>query len=302
MVDRSASRRAAGGPGRADGGEGVAVSRVTPMQLRQMKERGEKIAMLTAYDYPTARMIDEAGVPVILVGDTLGMVVLGHDSTIPVTLEDVIRHTGAVRRGAQRALVVSDLPFMTYRVSVEDGLRNAARLVQEGGCHAVKLEGGRSVAELVRRLVECGIPVVGHLGFTPQSVLQFGGAKVQGRVREAAADMLADALALEQAGTFLLVLELVPTPLAGLLSRRLAIPTIGIGAGPECDGQVQVISDILGLYPDFLPRHARHYANVADTIRSVASDYLRDVQHGAFPTAANSSEMDLAALEGLDER
>jgi 3-methyl-2-oxobutanoate hydroxymethyltransferase len=154
----------------------------------------------------------------------------------------------------------------------------------------------------VRRLVECGIPVVGHLGFTPQSVLQLGGARVQGRVREVAADMLADALALEQAGAFLLVLELVPTPLAGLLSRRLAIPTIGIGAGPECDGQVQVISDVLGLYPDFLPRHARHYANVADTIRSVASDYLRDVQQGAFPTAANSSEMDPAILEGLDER
>jgi 3-methyl-2-oxobutanoate hydroxymethyltransferase len=301
-VERGASRRAARSPDGAYGGEGEAVSRVTPMQLREMKKRGEKIAMLTAYDYPTARMIDEAGVPVILVGDTLGMVVLGHDSTIPVTLDDVIRHTAAVRRGAQRALIVSDLPFMTYRISVEEGLRNAARLVQEGGCQAVKLEGGRSVTELVRRLVECGIPVVGHLGFTPQSVLQLGGARVQGRVREVAADMLADALALEQAGAFLLVLELVPTPLAGLLSRRLAIPTIGIGAGPECDGQVQVISDVLGLYPDFLPRHARHYANVADTIRSVASDYLRDVQQGAFPTAANSSEMDPAILEGLDER
>ena len=301
-MERGASRRAARSSDGAYRGEGEAVSRVTPMQLREMKKRGEKIAMLTAYDYPTARMIDEAGVPVILVGDTLGMVVLGHDSTIPVTLDDVIRHTAAVRRGAQRALIVSDLPFMTYRISVEEGLRNAARLVQEGGCQAVKLEGGRSVTELVRRLVECGIPVVGHLGFTPQSVLQLGGARVQGRVREVAADMLADALALEQAGAFLLVLELVPTPLAGLLSRRLAIPTIGIGAGPECDGQVQVISDVLGLYPDFLPRHARHYANVADTIRSVASDYLRDVQQGAFPTAANSSEMDPAILEGLDER
>lgn len=277
------------------------MSRVTPAQLCEMKKQGEKIAMLTAYDYPTARMIDEAGVPTILVGDTLGMVVLGHDSTIPVRLDDIIRHTAAVRRGAQHALIVSDLPFMTYRVSVEDGLRNAARLVQEGGCQAVKLEGGRSVAELVRRLSESGIPVVGHLGYTPQSALQFGGARVQGRAREAAADMLADALALEAAGAFLLVLELVPTPLAGLISRRLTIPTIGIGAGPECDGQVQVISDILGLYPDFLPRHARRYAQVADTIRSVASDYLRDVQQGTFPAAANSSEMDPAILEGLDE-
>jgi 3-methyl-2-oxobutanoate hydroxymethyltransferase len=279
----------------------VTVSRVTPIHLRQMKERGEKIAMLTAYDYPTARMLDEAGVPVILVGDTLGMVVLGHDSTIPVTLDDVMRHTAAVRRGAQHALIVADLPFMTYRVSIEEGLRNAARLVQEGGCHAVKLEGGRSVAELVRRLVDAGIPVVGHLGFTPQSILQVGGAKVQGRAREAAAAMLADALALEGAGAFLLVLELVPTPLAGLISRRLAIPTIGIGAGPECDGQVQVISDILGLYPDFLPRHARRYAQVADTIRTVAADYLRDVQQGTFPAADNSSDMDPAILAGLGE-
>jgi 3-methyl-2-oxobutanoate hydroxymethyltransferase len=275
------------------------VTRVTPSHLRQMKERGEKIAMLTAYDYPTARMIDEAGVPMILVGDTLGMVVLGHDSTIPVRLEDVIRHTGAVARGAKHALIVADLPFMTYRVSAEDGLRNAARLVQEGGAHAVKLEGGRSVTELVRRLVEAGIPVMGHLGYTPQSTLQVGGAKVQGRAREAAATMLAEARALEDAGAFALVLELVPTPLAALISRRLAIPTIGIGAGPECDGQVQVISDILGLYPDFLPRHARLYAHVADTIKTVAGEYLADVQQGSFPTAANSADMDSSLLEGL---
>ncbi len=275
------------------------MTRVTPGHLRQMKERGEKIAMLTAYDYPTARMIDEAGVPTILVGDTLGMVVLGYDSTIPVRLEDVIRHTGAVARGAKRALIVADLPFMTYRVSVEEGLRSAARLVQEGGAQAVKLEGGRSVAELVRRLVDAGIPVVGHLGYTPQSTLQVGGARVQGRAREAAANMLADARALEEAGAFALVLELVPTPLAALISRRLAIPTIGIGAGPECDGQVQVISDILGLYPDFLPRHARRYAHVADTIKAVAGEYLHDVQQGTFPAAANSADMDPNLLEGL---
>jgi 3-methyl-2-oxobutanoate hydroxymethyltransferase len=275
------------------------VSRVTPGHLRQMKERGEKIAMLTAYDYPTARMIDEAGVPTILVGDTLGMVVLGHDSTIPVRLDDVIRHTAAVARGAKHALIVADLPFMTYRVSVEDGLRNAARLVQEGGAHAVKLEGGRSVAELVRRLTDAGIPAMGHLGYTPQSTLQVGGARVQGRAREAAANMLADARALEAAGAFALVLELVPTPLAALISRRLTIPTIGIGAGPECDGQVQVISDILGLYPDFLPRHARRYAQVADTIKAVAGEYLQDVQQGVFPTAANSADMDPSLLEGL---
>jgi 3-methyl-2-oxobutanoate hydroxymethyltransferase len=276
------------------------VSRVTPGQLRQMKERGEKIAMLTAYDYPTARMIDEAGVPTILVGDTLGMVVLGFDSTIPVTLDDVIRHTAAVGRGAKHALVIADLPFMSYRVSDEDALRNVARLVQEGGCQAVKLEGGRSVAGLVRRIVDCGIPVVGHLGFTPQSVLQFGGARVQGRAREAAAGLLEDAVALDQAGACAVVLELVPTPLAGLITRHIGAPTIGIGAGPECDGQVQVISDILGLYPDFMPRHARLYAHVADTIRTVATDYLHDVQQGAFPAAEHGSKMDADLLDGLE--
>jgi 3-methyl-2-oxobutanoate hydroxymethyltransferase len=265
-----------------------------------MKEQGEKIAVLTAYDYPTARLVDEAGVPVILVGDSLGMVVLGHKSTIPVTLDDMIRHTAAVSRGAHHALIVSDLPFMTYRVSVEDGLRSATRLVQEGGCHAVKLEGGQPECEVVRRLVECGLPVMGHLGFTPQSVLEYGTARVQGRAREAAARMLEDALALQQAGAFAIVLELVPTPLAGLLSRRLAIPTIGIGAGPKCDGQVQVVSDILGLYPDFLPRHSRRYADLASTIRTVASEYLQDVQRGAFPAAEQSWDMDPETLEDLD--
>jgi 3-methyl-2-oxobutanoate hydroxymethyltransferase len=275
------------------------VSRVTPSQLRQMKERGEKIAVLTAYDYPTARMVDEAGVPVILVGDSLGTVVLGYDSTIPVTLDDMIRHTAAVRRGARTALVVADLPFMTYRVSEAEALRNAARLVQEAGCQAVKLEGGRTVAPLVRRLVDCGIPVMGHLGFTPQSILRFGRARVQGRAREAAAEMLADALALDEAGAFAIVLELVPTPLAGLISRRVATPTIGIGAGSECDGQVQVISDILGLYPDFVPRHARLYAHLADTIRSVAAEYLREVQEAAFPAPEHGTAMDPQLLAGL---
>jgi 3-methyl-2-oxobutanoate hydroxymethyltransferase len=229
------------------------------------------------------------------------MVVLGHDSTIPVRLDDIIRHTSAVRRGAKRALVIADMPFMTYNVSMEEGLRNAARLVQEGGAHAVKLEGGRPVAELVRRLVESGIPVVGHLGFTPQSTLQIGGARVQGRAREAARDLLADAIALDQAGACLVVLELVPTSLAGLISCRIGAPTIGIGAGPECDGQVQVISDILGLYPDFVPRHARVYAHVADTIRSVAGDYLREVQDGAFPAAEHSAQMDVSVLEELED-
>lgn len=275
------------------------MSRVTPGDLRQMKERGEKIAVLTAYDYPTARLVDEAGIPVILVGDSLGVVVLGHETTIPVTVEAMVHHATAVCRGARRALVVGDLPFMSYRVSREQAMRNAARMIQEAGCQAVKLEGGRSVAGLVRELVDCGIPVMGHLGFTPQSVLQFGKPKVQGRVREAAADMLADAVALDQAGAFAIVLELVPTPLAGLISRQVAIPTIGIGAGPECDGQVQVIHDILGLYPDFVPRHARLYAHLSETVRGVAADFQRDVQDGSFPAAEHSSTMDQRLLEGL---
>ncbi len=279
---------------------GVSVTRVTPGQLRQMKERGERIPVLTAYDYSMARLLDEAGVPVLLVGDSMGMVVLGHDSTIPVTLEDVIRATAAVRRGARRALVVADLPFMTYRVSDEEALRNAARLVQEGGAHAVKLEGGRSVAPLVRRLVDSGIPVMGHLGFTPQSILQLGGVRVQGRARAAAADLLHDARALDEAGVFALVLELVPTPLAGLISRHIAAPTIGIGAGPECDGEVQVVHDILGLYPDFVPRHTRQYARLGDTISAAVREYVADVQQRRFPTREHAADMDPTLLEGLE--
>jgi 3-methyl-2-oxobutanoate hydroxymethyltransferase len=273
---------------------------MTPSHLRRMKERGEKIAVLTAYDYPVARLLDEVGVPVVLVGDSLGMVVLGHKSTIPVTLDDMIRHTAAVSRGAQHALIVADLPFMTYRVSREEALRNATRLVQEGGCHAVKLEGGGPEAEVVRRLVECGIPVMGHLGFTPQSILEHGTARVQGRAREAAAGMLQDAQILEQAGAFAIVLELVPSPLARLISQRTYVPTIGIGAGPDCDGQVQVVSDILGLYPDFLPRHSRHYADLATTIRTAASEYVRDVQAGEFPAAEHGWDMDPHTLDDLD--
>lgn len=276
------------------------MTRVTPGQLRQMKERGERIPVLTAYDYSLARLLDEAGVPVLLVGDSLGMVVLGHDSTIPVRLDDMIRATAAVRRGARRALVVADLPFMTYRVSEEEALRNAARLVQEGGAHAVKLEGGRSVAPLVRRLVDSGIPVMGHLGFTPQSVLQFGGVRVQGRAREAAAALLHDALALDEAGVFAIVLELVPTPLAGLISRRVGAPTIGIGAGPECDGEVQVVHDVLGLYPDFVPRHTRQYARLGETILAAVREYVADVQQRRFPTREQGTDMDPALLEGLE--
>src|ERR1051325_1315169 len=213
--------------------------------------------MVSAYDYPTARNLDDAGVPVILVGDSLGMVVLGYDSTLPVTMDIMVHHVRAVVRGSQKAMVIADMPFMTYQTLPSDAMRNAGRLLQEGGAQAVKLEGGMSMAPTVRRLVEVGIPVQGHIGLTPQSIHQLGGYKVQGKDREAAAKLLKDAEALDEAGVFSIVLEGVPTQLAKLITERVSIPTIGIGAGPNCDGQVQVFHDMLGFYPDFTPKHAK---------------------------------------------
>ena len=238
--------------------------RTTINQIKDMKQNGEKIVMLTAYDYSTAKLVDQVGVPLILVGDSLGMVVLGYESTIPVTMEEMLHHTKAVVRGTEQALVIGDMPFMTYHVSVEDALRNAARFIQEGGCQAVKLEGGVTVAEKVKRIVECGIPVMGHIGLTPQSINQFGGHRAQGKTPEAAVKILEDARALEQAGVFSIVLETVPAPLAGLITEKVSVPTIGIGAGPQCDGQVQVINDLLGSFTDFVPRHAKQYAKLAE--------------------------------------
>ena len=230
--------------------------RVTITQIQEMKRNGERIPMLTAYDYPTAKLVDEVGVPVILVGDSLGMAVLGYDSTLPVTMEDMLHHTKAVARGTQHALIVGDMPFMSYQTDVPTAIRNAGRFLQEGGCQAVKLEGGESVAETVRRIVQCGIPVMGHIGLTPQSVNQLGGYKVQGKTPRAAAQLLRNAQVVEQAGAFSIVLEGVPSALGGLITQRLSIPTIGIGAGVHCDGQVQVLHDMLGLFTEFVPRHA----------------------------------------------
>ena len=264
-----------------------------------MKARGEKVGVVTAYDYTSARLADGAGVPVILVGDSLGMVVLGHDSTVPVTMEDMVHHVKAVSRGARRALVVGDLPFMSYQVDPARALDNAARLVQEGGAHAVKLEGGRVVAKTVRRIVDCGIPVMGHVGLTPQSVNAFGGYRVVGRRREEAAGILGDAAALEDAGAFAVVLELVPSPLAAAVTRRLSIPTIGIGAGPHCDGQVQVLHDMLGLYEDFVPKHTRRYANLAEAMSTALGRYLKDVKDGAFPGDEETFHLDEAANHEL---
>ncbi|MBI2852956.1 MAG: 3-methyl-2-oxobutanoate hydroxymethyltransferase [Chloroflexi bacterium] len=273
--------------------------RISINQVREMKQNGEKITMLTSYDYATAKIVDEVGIPLILVGDSLGMVVLGYESTIPVTMEDMLHHTKAVVRATKNALVVGDMPFMTYQVSVEDALRNAGRFIQEAGCQAVKLEGGVTVAEKVRRIVQCGIPVMGHIGLTPQSINQLGGYRIQGRSPEAASRLLQDALALEDAGAFSIVLETVPAPLATLISQRLTIPTIGIGAGAGCDGQVQVINDILGSFTDFVPKHARQYAKLTDVIRKAVSDYFSEVKSGAFPTDKQSFTMDESVLAEL---
>ena len=272
------------------------MARITVHDLKAMKRRGEKIVMLTAYDYPTARILDEAGIPLLLVGDSLGMVVLGYDTTLPVTVEEMLHHVKAVVRGSRRAHVVADMPFLSYQTGPEDALRNAGRFLKEGGAQSVKLEGGAEVAATVRRLVEAGIPVMGHLGLTPQSIHQLGGYRVQGRTREAAARLLRDALALEEAGAYAIVLETVPAPLARAISQRLKIPTIGIGAGPWCDGQVQVVHDILGLYPDLVPKHAKQYARLGEAIRQAVTAYAREVQEGAFPAPEHSHGMDEAVL------
>jgi 3-methyl-2-oxobutanoate hydroxymethyltransferase len=273
--------------------------RVTINQIKEMKQKGEKISMLTAYDYTTAKIVDEAGVPMILVGDSLGMVVLGYESTIPVTIDDMLHHTRAVVRGTKKALVIGDMPFMTYHISVEDALRNAGRFIQETGCQAVKLEGGVTVAEKVKRIVECGIPVMGHIGLTPQSINQFGGHKIQGKTPEAAVRLLEDARALEKAGAFAIVIETVPAPLAALITQKIGLPTIGIGAGSGCDGQVQVINDIFGSYTDFVPKHAKQYAKIASIMSSAVSQYHEEVKSGKFPTEAQSFAMDESILAGI---
>ncbi|MDD4876224.1 MAG: 3-methyl-2-oxobutanoate hydroxymethyltransferase [Dehalococcoidales bacterium] len=266
--------------------------RITINQIKNMKQKGEKIVMLTAYDYTTAQMIDKAGIPLILVGDSLGMVVLGYESTIPVTIEDMLHHTKAVVRGTKKTMIIGDMPFMTYHVSIDETLKNAARFIQEGGAQAIKLEGGVNVAEKVRRIVDCGIPVMGHIGLTPQSVYQLGGFKVQGKTTETAIRLLKDAQALEEAGAWAVVLETVPAQLATLITQKLSIPTIGIGAGVGCDGQVQVINDMLGSYTDFVPKHAKQYTKLSNIMYNAISEYSNEVKNGSFPTDEHSFSMD----------
>ena len=276
--------------------------RVTIRDLREMKRRGEKIPMITAYDYTAAQLVERAGIPLILVGDSLGQVMLGYDSTVPVSMGDMVHHVKAVVRGTARAHVVGDMPFLSYHADIPDAIRNAGRLLKEGGAQSVKLEGGAERAETVRRIVAAGIPVMGHIGLTPQAVNQLGGYRVQGKTLKDAVRAMEDARALEEAGAYAIVLECVPAPLARMISERVRIPTIGIGAGAGCDGQVQVFHDLMGLYGDFQPKHARRYANLGDAIASAASDYMRDVQSGAFPTDAESYKLSRKVLDALTER
>lgn len=255
----------------------------TVSTFREQKAKGEKISMLTAYDYSTAKLMDEAGINGILVGDSLGMVMLGYEDTLPVTMEDMIHHTAAVCRGAKNTLVVGDMPFMSYQVSVEEAVYNAGRLMKEGRCQAVKLEGGASVCLQIRAITNASIPVMAHIGLTPQSINAFGGFKVQGKSEEAAKKLLEDAKAVEEAGAFAVVLECVPAKLAELISKSISIPTIGIGAGAGCDGQILVYQDMLGLFSDFTPKFVKKYANVGEMMTQAFRDYIADVQEGSFP-------------------
>ncbi len=267
---------------------GARRTRITAPAVVALKRKGEPITVVTAYDFPTARLADEAGVEVLLVGDSVGTVLLGYDSTLPVTMDDMLHHTKAVARARTTAMVVGDMPFMSYQVSAEQAVMNAGRLVQEGGADAVKLEGGARVVEAARRIVEAGIPVMGHLGLTPQSVLAFGGYKVQARGEADQERLIADAKALEAAGCFAVVLEGIPAKLGALVSRELQIPTIGIGAGVQCDGQVLVSHDLLGLFHGHQPKFVRRYAEVGDVVRDAYTRYVADVKARRFPSDAES--------------
>jgi 3-methyl-2-oxobutanoate hydroxymethyltransferase len=268
-----------------------ARKKVTTLTFRQKKERGEPISMLTAYDYPTALALDQAGVDSILVGDSLGMVVLGYENTLPVTMDEMLHHSRAVSRGAKSALLVGDMPFMSYQVSVEEAVRNAGRFLQNGGMDAVKLEGGRERIAAVRAIVGAGIPVMGHLGLTPQSMHQLGGFRVQGKTAVAAQRLLEDALLLEEAGCFSIVLESVPTQLATYVSQHLSIPTIGIGAGVGCNGQVLVTHDLLGLFERFTPKFVKKYADLHAEMQKAFAEYIADVQNAQFPAAEHTVVM-----------
>ena len=271
----------------------------TVSTLQQAKENGQKITMLTAHDYSTAKLMDEAGIDMILVGDSLGNVILGYEDTISVTMEDMIHHGAAVSRGVKETMVVVDMPFMSYQISVEEAVTNAGRLMKEGRANAVKLEGGKSVCPQIKAITQAGIPVVAHLGLTPQSINALGGYKVQGKSEDAAKKLLEDALAVQEAGAFALVLECVPTKLASLITKKLTIPTIGIGAGNECDGQVLVYQDMLGMFSDYVPKFVKQFAQVGEIMKKAFSDYKEEVASGSFPAEKNSYKIDDEVIDKL---
>ena len=271
----------------------------TVLTFQQAKENGEKLTMLTAYDYSTAKLIDEAGVNSILVGDSLGNVILGYEDTISVTIEDMIHHGAAVARGAKNALVVIDMPFMSYQTSVYDALVNAGRLMKEGRGDAVKLEGGVEVCPQIKAIVDAGIPVCAHIGLTPQSINAFGGFKVQGKSEAAAKKLLEDAKAVEEAGAFAVVIEGVPAKIAALITEQLHIPTIGIGAGKDCDGQVLVYQDMLGMFSDFTPKFVKRYANIGEVMKEAFQNYIKEVRDGVFPAEENTYKVDDSVIEKL---
>lgn len=275
-------------------------TQISVQSIWKMKQSGQKIAMLTAYDFPTARLLDESGVHMLLVGDSLGMVVQGQSTTLPVTMDEMIYHTRMVARATRHAMVIADLPFMSYRVTPEEALRNAGRLMQESGAHGVKLEGGAELAETVRRLVQSGIPVVGHLGLTPQSVHALGGFRVQGKTLSAARRMLDDALALQEAGAFALVLEMVPDEVATFITEQVSLATIGIGAGPHCDGQVLVFHDFIGFTSGYIPKHNKRYADMAQIVRAAAQSYVDEVGRGEFPATEQTIRLKTDELQELD--
>ncbi|MEO8229446.1 MAG: 3-methyl-2-oxobutanoate hydroxymethyltransferase [Chloroflexota bacterium] len=270
------------------------ASRLTVVDIARMHADGERIPMLTAYDFPTAQLLDEAGIPILLVGDSLGQMVLGYESTVRVTMAEMLHHTRAVVRGAGRALIVGDMPFLSYSTQ-DEALENAGRFLREAGAQAVKVEGGVRSARIVETMVKAGIPVMGHIGLTPQSINAIGKVRVQGKTRDGARALLGDALAIQEAGAFAVVLELVPEQLAAAISDRLRIPTIGIGAGGGCDGQVQVLTDLLGL-SDYIPRHAKPYADLRGTILAAARAYAEEVAAGTFPGPEQSVRMDDGVL------
>lgn len=275
------------------------AEQVTIQTLINKKQAGSRITMLTAYDYTFARLVNNAGVDMILVGDSLGMVMLGYKDTLPVTLEEMLHHTRAVARGTRKAFLVADLPFLSYQASVEEGIRSAGRFLKEGGAQGVKLEGGKEVLPLVQAMVGVGIPVMGHLGLTPQSYHQLGGYKVQGRSEQAARRIFEDALRLEEAGVFSLVLECVPWQLAKLISETLAVPVIGIGAGVHCDGQVLVMHDMLGLTPDYNPKHSKRFAQLDKIVLEAFGQFIIEVENNSFPSPEQSFSMDEALLDSL---